>query len=61
MTETVPEEEGRRASTEPGLEGEGDQFDQGGQAHADAEERSADVAREAEPARDAEADEGRGL
>lgn len=49
MTETAPEDERRTASTEPGLEGEGDQYEEGGHAHAGADDQPApDAAREVE-------------
>lgn len=46
MTETAPEGEPRKASTEPGLDGEGDQYDDVGSAHAEAADRTPEDARE---------------
>ncbi|WP_426227838.1 hypothetical protein [Pseudarthrobacter sp. DSP2-3-2b1] len=54
MTETVPEDDRRKASTEPGLDGEGDQYEEGGHAQADAGDRPVP-----EAAREVEVDEER--
>lgn len=48
MTENAPEDDRRKASTEPGLDGEGDQFAAGGTGHTEDADRTPEDAREVE-------------